>query len=293
MKQFSLFLVLVIVCATIKAQQYTVNGNAVQNNCHCYTLTQAQNNQSGSVWNNFKIDLTQSFDFTFDVQLGCVDVNGADGIAFILQPISTAVGTGGGGMGFAGVTPSVGVTLDTYQNSSPDNDPAYDHIAIQTNGVGNHAITANNLAGPVPISSISNNVEDCNWHQLRVKWDAASKAYEAYFDGVLRVAIVKDFVADIFGGNPLVFWGFTGATGGLNNLQQFCTTLKPGIRSLASQNRCINEPITFFDSTQSFAPIIKRYWDFGDGSPIDSVNLNPVHVYTTAGDFTVTLTVIA
>jgi gliding motility-associated-like protein len=292
MKQFLLFFLLVVVSATIQAQQYTVNGNATQNNCHCYTLTPAQNNQSGSVWNNFKIDLTQPFDFTFDVQLGCVDANGADGIAFILQPISTAVGTGGGGMGFAGVTPSVGVTLDTYQNSSPDNDPFYDHIAIQTNGVGNHAIAANNLAGPVPISSTSNDVEDCNWHQLRVKWDAASKTYEAYFDGVLRVSAVKDFVADIFGGNPLVYWGFTGATGGLFNLQQFCTTLKPGIKSLASQKRCVNEPITFYDSTLSFAPIIKRYWNFGDGSPIDSMNLNPVHVYTVAGDYTVTLTVI-
>lgn len=292
MKQFLLFFVLVVVSATIQAQQYTVNGNAVQNNCHCYTLTAAQNNQSGSVWNNFKIDLTQPFDFTFDVQLGCVDGNGADGIAFILQPISTAVGTGGGGMGFAGVTPSVGVTLDTYQNSSPDNDPFYDHIAIQTNGVGNHAIAANNLAGPIQISSLSDNVEDCNWHQLRVRWDAANKTYEAYFDGVLRVSAVKDLVLDIFGGNPLVYWGFTGATGGLNNLQQFCTTLKPGIKSLTSQKRCINEPITFYDSTLSFAPIIKRYWNFGDGSPIDSVNLNPVHMYTVAGDYTVTLTVI-
>lgn len=292
MKQFFPVFILILLSVGIQAQQYTVNGNAVQNNCHCYTLTQAQNNQSGSVWNNFKIDLTQPFDFTFDVQLGCTDGNGADGIAFILQPISTSVGTAGSGLGFGGVSPSIGITLDTYQNSSPDNDPFYDHIAIQTNGVLNHAIAANNLAGPIQISSSSDNVEDCNWHLLRVRWDAANKTYEAYFDGVLRVSVVKDLVNDIFAGNPLVYWGFTGSTGGLNNLQQFCTTLKPGIKSLATQKKCINEPITFYDSTQSFAPIIKRYWNFGDGSPIDSVNLNPVHVYTAAGDYTVTLTVI-
>ena len=104
----------------VAAGQYTINGNATQDNCHCYTLTQSINTQQGSVWNNTKIDLSQSFDFTFQVFLGCTDFNGADGIAFVLQPISTSVGTNGGGMGFEGISPSVAVTLDTYQNSSPD-----------------------------------------------------------------------------------------------------------------------------------------------------------------------------
>lgn len=274
------------------AQQYTVNGSAVQNNCHCYTLTPAVGNQSGSVWNNFRIDLTQSFNFTFDVRLGCQDANGADGIVFMLQPISTSIGSSGGGLGFGGISPSIGITLDTYQNVSPDNDPVYDHIAIQANGDITHINPANNLAGPVPISSTSDNVEDCNWHTLQVKWDATTKTYEAYFDGVLRVSIVKDIVADIFGGNSMVYWGFTGSTGGLNNEQQFCTTLKPGIKSLTPQKRCVNEAVTFYDSTLSFAPVVKRYWNFGDGSDIDSVSLNPVHTYTTAGDYTVTLTVL-
>ena len=79
--------------------QYTVNGNATKDNCNCYTLTNTAAFQSGSVWNNNKIDLTQSFNFTFDVFLGCSDA-GADGIAFVLQPISTSVGTSGSGMGF-------------------------------------------------------------------------------------------------------------------------------------------------------------------------------------------------
>ena len=125
--------------------QYTLNGNATQDNCHCYTLTQNVNTQQGSVWNNTKIDLSQSFDFTFQVFLGCSDFFGADGIAFVLQPISTSVGTSGGGMGYEGITPSVAVTLDTYQNSSPDNDPFYDHVAIQLNGNINHNNAATTL----------------------------------------------------------------------------------------------------------------------------------------------------
>ncbi|HSN61391.1 MAG TPA: PKD domain-containing protein, partial [Ferruginibacter sp.] len=271
--------------------QYTVNGNAFRENCNCYTLTQNFNNQSGSVWNNNRINLTQSFAFTFDVFLGCND-GGADGIAFVLQPISTSVGSSGGGMGYVGISPAVGVTLDTYQNASPDNDPLYDHIAIQLNGDVNHA-SANTLTSPTAISALSSDVEDCQTHFLKVVWDAPTTTMTVYFDGIQRVTVTRDFVNTVFAGNTQVFWGFTGATGGLSNLQRFCTSLVPRFNLLPTQNRCIGEPITFNDSTVTFGGILKRYWNFGDGSPIDSVNVNPTHTYTTAGDYNVSLNILA
>ncbi|MDB5223299.1 MAG: hypothetical protein JWN83_1966 [Chitinophagaceae bacterium] len=277
-------------CIQFASAQYTLNGSATQDNCHCYTLTPDANTMSGSVWNNNKINLAQSFTFTFNVFLGCTDAGGADGIVFVLQPISTSIGSTGGGLGYEGITPSIGVTLDTWQNTN-NNDPVYDHLAIQINGDLNHT-SANNLAGAVTISASADNVEDCNWHILKISWDATSKKYEIYFDGVLRLSLTKDFVTDVFNGDPMVFWGFTGSTGGSKNLQKFCTTLSPVFSLLPDQKRCIGESITFHDSSLSFAPIIKRYFDFGDGSPIDSVNINPVHTYTTAGDYQVSLTII-
>lgn len=113
------------------------------------------------MWNNNKIDLTQSFDFNFDVFLGSNDA-GADGIVFVLQPISTSVGSTGGGLGYDGITPAVGVTIDTWQNGN-DNDPAFDHIAIQLNGNLNHNV-ANNIAGPVTAINGNNNIEDGVWY---------------------------------------------------------------------------------------------------------------------------------
>jgi len=270
--------------------QYTVNGNATRDNCHCYTLTPDVLTQSGSVWNNFKIDLTQSFDFNFEINLGCSDA-GADGIVFVLQPISTSVGTSGGGLGFSGITPSAGVTIDTWQNTDIS-DPAFDHIAIQLNGNIDHANSAANIAGPVTVLAASDNIEDCQWHTLRIQWDAVAKQLAAYIDGNLRVSATKDLVADVFGGTPQVFWGFTGSTGGARNLQRFCTALSPKFNLQQGQKRCLNEPVTFFDSTISFTTVLKRYWNFGDGSDIDSVSQNPVHTYTAAGDYTVTQTVI-
>ncbi len=52
---------------------YFLNGSASQDNCNCYTLTRDANNQSGSVWNIFKINLRDSFDFKFSVFLGSAD----------------------------------------------------------------------------------------------------------------------------------------------------------------------------------------------------------------------------
>jgi len=280
--------IVLLLCSQMLRAQYTVNGDASQNSCNQYTLTPNNGGRHGSVWNNNKIDLTQSFDFNFDVYLGDPEttVEGADGIAFVLQPISTSVGGTGSGLGYLGISPAVGVTLDTYQNSSPDNDPAYDHLAYQLNGDLNHA-TANNIAGPVTIINGNNNIEDGTWHSLRIVWDAATKTLTTYVDGSLRLTTVRDFVATVFGGNPMVYWGFTGSTGGLFNLQRFRTALNPSFHFSPAQKRCVNEPITFIDSTITFTPLAKFWWDFGDGSPLDSVNLNPTHIYTVAGDYTV------
>ena len=199
LKTIIIFSVLVVLPRHTVAQ-YTVNGNAQQVSCNQYRLTQEITFLTGSVWNNNKINLTQSFDFKFDVFLGNSNSPGADGIAFVLQPISTSVGTTGSGLGYEGISPAVGITIDTYQNTSPDNDPAYDHIAIQLNGDLNH-ITANNIAGPVQAISGNDNIEDGQWHALRIVWDATTKTITAYVDGVLRVSAVKDIVTDVMLGN--------------------------------------------------------------------------------------------
>lgn len=259
-----LLLFLSLAFIPVARAQYTLNGNAVRNSCNCYTLTNAVNAQSGSVWNNNKIDLRQPFDFWFNVYLGCKDADGADGIVFMLQPISTSLGASGGGLGFAGVTPSVGILLDTWQNTE-DNDPPADHISIQANGVIRHGT---DLAGPVQASSINVNIEDCQWHVLRISWDPVSQYLRSYFDGELRVETRTDLVATIFNNDPMVYWGFSAATGGSNNLQQFCTALNPVFStSIGNTNvTCDLDPIQFSSQSVSFGPIQSYYWNFGDGT---------------------------
>ena len=286
------FLFLYVCSGLLHAQvtPYHLNGSAYKENCNCYTLTTADNNKSGSIWNINKIDLNQGFDFKFNVFLGCADLTGADGIVFVLQPISTSIGTLGGGIGYEGVTPSVGVILDTWQNFN-NNDPAFDHISIHQNGNIDH-LSPNNLAGPVQAVAGSDNIEDCKWHTFRIVWDPAAKILRADIDGVERVRTTVDMVNKIFNGDPRVFWGFTAATGGANNHQRICTSLNPGFSLPANQVTCYPTPVRFIDSSASFGSIVKWYWNFGDGT-VDSVNQTPPpHVFPAPGNYKVSLRIL-
>src|SRR5690606_21140740 len=113
----------------------------------------------------------------------------------------------------------------------------------------------------------SNNVEDCQWHTLRITWDPASLEIETYFDGVKRLEVIVDLINTIFKDGSMVYWGFSGATGGAFNLQQFCTALNPNFTTGFPNNEvCPGNVIQFMDSSESFAPVTDYYWDFGNGS---------------------------
>jgi gliding motility-associated-like protein len=269
--------------------QYLTVGSAFSQNCHCHTLTPAQNTQNGGVWNVHSINLNQNFDIAFDLFVGCTDANGADGIAFVLQPQPTTLGLGGGGMGYEGITPSLGVVIDTYQNSTVG-DPAYDHISINQNGDISHN-TANNLAGPIQVIFGNDNVEDCAWHLFRITWDATAKVVSTYIGGALRLQANVDLINNVFAGNPVVYWGLTGATGGLNNEQKFCARLNSGFASnLLGDSTCAGNPVPFTPFIDALVPVIEYYWDFGDGTT-STLQVPPPHIYALPGEYLVKMAI--
>lgn len=283
-KAYFLFLFMLVFGWKQSVAQYQINGNAFQTSCNCWRLTQASNNQNGSVWNVNLYDLSTPFNFTFDVFLGCND-GGADGIAFVLQPLSVNAGSSGGGIGYAGINPSLAVELDTYQNGG---EPSYDHMAIQRNGNVSHS-GGSMLAGTVPISASSNNVEDCAWHQLNVVWDPTTNTMTVYFDGVQRLSYTGDIINNIFGGNPNVYWGFTAATGGANNEHRFCNALDPAF-IITSPIQCAGFPVDFESaSAVATGQITDFEWDFGDGGTATGGQVS--HTFTAPGTYTVTLTI--
>lgn len=218
MKKHLLTYFLLLCCASMMAQ-YRTNGTAIAQGNDCFRLTRNLTNQSGSVWQLSTIDLTKPFDLYLEVNLGCSN-GGADGMAFVLQPISSSVGSSGGGLGYQGITPSLAIEMDTYQNSNWG-DPVFDHLAIMSNGVNNHT-SANNLAGPIAALPGNGNLEDCNFHDLRIIWDTATFTMTVYLDCSLRLTYTGNIVQTIFNSNPYVYWGLTAATGALTNEHRFC-----------------------------------------------------------------------
>ena len=207
---------------------------------------------------------------------GTHDSPGADGIAFVLQPIKYECGQPGQRFrGYQGISLQWVLPLIPIKTHHLTTILFYDHIAIQLNGDLNHS-TANNIAGPVTVINGNNNVEDGTWHSLRIQWDAATNTLTAPNWWNSKGYSSERFYQYSFAGNPLVYWGFTGSTGGENNYQGFKNSVKPNFISIG-QKFCVNQPVNFINNTVSFSTISKFYWDFGDGSPLDSVNINPVH----------------
>ena len=224
-----------ISCAAIADQNFQLNGNGGQdwNGGDCYTLTVNQQAAFGSMWYKQKVDLTQDFDMTSNLNFGTGNSPGADGITFAFQNVCTSAGVAGQDIGIGGVNPSLIVEFDTYQNTVYG-DPSFDHLAIQKNGILNHG-SSSQLVSPVQIDPNNVNVENGNDYLVRIHWIAANQELNVYVNGALRSTYTGDIVTQIFGGSPYVYWGFTAGTGGEFNLQKVCVTNLPtNIVNLAS-----------------------------------------------------------
>jgi len=285
MLRVGLLMMFVFAITSVGYSQYQINGDASQISCNCYQLTQDIQSESGSVWNVNQIDLTSGFNYNFEVWLGC-DEWGADGIAFVLQPINVNQGGQSSSLGYGGISPSLAIEVDIWPNDVTMSDPQDDHVAIMQNGNTDHA-SVDNLAGPVQASSTQVDIEDCQWHTVQIVWDPGLQTIAVFFDGVYRTSYTGDIINDIFGGDPNVYWGWTGSTGGASADQRFCNSILPGY-TVTSTSACAGEQIDFEDASLTSSGNITNYsWDFGDGTTGTGAPVS--HVYATGGTYDVTL----
>jgi len=212
----------------IQAQlQSTVIGDAINQGNNCFTITPDQLNQAGGVWFSNPIDFDEDFTIYYQNNFGTKDGNGADGMALVFKGTSfPEIGQVGGGMGYDGITNSLIIEFDTFQNNDPGvgtlGDPSFDHIAINRDGNPSHIIPSTALTQPVQASSSSTNIEDGVDHEVKIVWNAFGEVLEVYFDCILRESLNIDIKNVIFNGDDTVFFFFLGSTGGLSNLHQVC-----------------------------------------------------------------------
>ncbi|MBI3141283.1 MAG: gliding motility-associated C-terminal domain-containing protein [Bacteroidetes bacterium] len=189
--------------------QFSMNGAAVKKGDSLYQLTPAVASRAGSIWDSTKLDISTSFDISFNLRFGCNNPGGK-GIAFVLQNDNAglkALSTNSGGMGYQpSILKSMAIEFDTQNDGT--NDVANDHIAIHQNGSQNLL-----LAGPTSIYLDYKNVEDCGLHRVRVQYTAATNQLVVYVDCQQRLLAKIDLENDIFGGNKKVYLGFTASNG--------------------------------------------------------------------------------
>jgi Legume lectin domain len=110
-------------------------------------LTPAVGVRAGSAFTKRKVvKSTKSFQtrFTFNPHDGS---DSGDGIAFVLHPKGKgALGVNGGGLGYGGIEPSLAVEIDMFFNSTYENEPDADHVAIAVDGDHTSALEA----APIP-----------------------------------------------------------------------------------------------------------------------------------------------
>lgn len=256
-------------CSFQLFSQFQLNGSAVYLGSDTYRLTQALNSQFGGIWYKIQHDLNTDLVVQGQMNFGS-NAAGADGIAFVMQQNCLTAGTSGGGLGFSGIAgQSFAVEFDTYQNIvgtgvENNNDPAFDHIAVEKNGDVIHNANANDITAPIQMHSTLANVKNGNWYDFVISYTASNNNLQVIFDGVVRVNITYDIQGDAFGGDTYAYWGFTSTTGGFNNEQQVMidadsssftindVALCPGsvpftlpsLSTLAGTNLAIGNPVT-------------------------------------------------
>ncbi len=286
----------------VKAQQYNAAGSAIAMTAPgCYSITDTTS-QAGAVWNSFKINLSQPFDITLTLNFGnrpgtigfgypnC----GADGMSFILQPLGLGVFGPGGGVGFNGITPSLGVVMDSYPYNY--NDPSFQHISIHKNGNELHG-TPNELKSYTTAVGFPSDITDGLDHLFRFSWIPTVTGVgtiNVYFGNATTlptsptITYTGNVIDSIFSGNPNVYWGVGGSTGGCYNVQTVCMTT---VSNFACDTaNCAGIPVTFTNNSMSGFPITSYLWDFGDST--FSTLQNPTHTFNNPGTYDINLEII-
>lgn len=206
---------------------------------NCIQLTDRRVDENGAAWYDQKLDIRTSFSMAFTLNFD-TNPTGSDGLMFVMQAVGPdALGVGGEGLGFAGLSPSLGVEFDTFQNPELG-DPAYNHLAIHRSGGISHRLPTS-LAGPTRIKASKESVKDGLDYLVQVRWDAPARQLTILVDCEERLSVRVDLVNDVFKGSPQVWWGFTASTGGGFSRQTVC--LKTNVAQTKTIPICRGEAV--------------------------------------------------
>lgn len=187
-----------------------VTGNQLQ-------LTSTTTNQAGSAYYQtaLPVNTDTSFQTQFQFRLdGAQGAAGADGFAFVLQNDPRGLqarGAAGGGLGLSGITNSLAIEFDTWQN---ENDVNNNHIAVVINGD-----IANPRSVRIPAFDLNSGSTINAW----VDYNGNTDQLAVYLNnGTTKpdqpLMMLEIDLTSVVGSQA--YLGFTGATGGSANVHR-------------------------------------------------------------------------
>ncbi len=169
------------------------------------TVVSANMYRRGSVFRTTDVfvgEFTTTFRFRFVDLIG----GGADGLTFTIQPTGPGeLGGSGGGLGYAGISPSVAVEFDIYYNF-PLFDPSANHIGVNTNGSVVSVATTNIPAGYL--------LQDGQTWTATIDYAGGTLTTRLYRGSTLVTTLAHAVDIPALLGTSYAYVGFTASTGG-------------------------------------------------------------------------------
>lgn len=221
---FSLYLFVSSPFVALTQPTFTLNGSAAVVSDNCYRLTSPRvGNDVGAMWGDFTVDLRNSLEIRFAINLGCAKSVG-EGMAFVMHTDKdgmSALGCAGASLGYGrsngctGISSSLAIEFDT-RHTAGQRDMYRPHLAIVRDGD-----MARPLTEPVAMAD-KKDVLDCEYHDVRITWSPSKQELCVYFDGNLRLTHKGDLTNSVFGGSSNIYFGFTGSTSQQPTMQMLC-----------------------------------------------------------------------
>ncbi len=176
-------------------------------------LTPSNYYQAGSAFSTTAITLNNnSFSTAFSFRITEPFGGGADGLVFVMQTVGNNVGGAGGGIGYLGISNSLGIEFDTWYNGPGLGDWSDNHIAINTGGA--FTTDTSRIADlPVPSQQLDNG----NLWYAWVDYNDTTDNLEVRFSGAnsrpLTALLSTTIDLPTVLGSNTAYVGFTSGTG--------------------------------------------------------------------------------
>lgn len=210
-----------LLCAPGLARaQFQTNGSAMMLPSGTFRFTNNGGNQTGSAFSTGQVSIS-TFNVTFQTHLFGPEAI-ADGVTFTIQNApagASALGGSGGDLGYAGISNSVAVKFDTFNNG----EPSANTTGMFTNGAG-------------PFGGIDLTPSGVNLHQdfvdVGLVYDGTTLT-ETLHDEQTGSNFSTAYTVDIptIVGSNVAYVGFTGSTGAGTSTQDINVFNFPGLTS--------------------------------------------------------------